>query len=129
MADLNSYTVVDITDLPHCEEGEHEAFDRCPDCDPFKVPEATNEGMILVDAEQGFYMKCPTCKGTREGGPSLGMVPCPFPRARYMPGQTVKLSAEAAAPLLADGHIAPVAAENIEELVVRASAKRLGISL
>jgi hypothetical protein len=114
-----------VLDLPHCEEGEHEHFARCPDCDPEKV-EGARDGMVVANAKQGTYKLCPTCKGTRQGGPSLGMKPCDFPPTRYLPGQTVKLSAAYAKPYLKEGVLAASPA-NPDELMVRHAAKKLGM--
>lgn len=119
MADLNAYTVVDIVALPHCEEGQHEHFGPCPDCD--------DKGM--QDAGNGLYRKCKTCGGTREGGPSLGMRDCDLPRTVYHPGQTVHLTAATGDRMVQEGSLAPAGAVNVDELVIRAAAARMGYKL
>lgn len=114
-----------MIDLPHCEEGEHEHFAPCLDCDPDKVPGARN-GMLPVKGKEDTFKLCPTCKGTREGGPSLGMKPCDFPLVRYVPGQTVKLSAEFAEPYVSEGVLA-ASPPNPDELIIRHAARKLGM--
>jgi hypothetical protein len=125
--DLNAYTVIAPLDLPHCEEGEHEAFQPCPDCNPDLV-EGARDG--FVPAGEGTFKLCPTCKGTRGGGPSLGMVTCTNARAYYVPGMTVHLSAKTAKPLIAAGKLAdPKAPTPIDEQIVVAAAERLGFTV
>lgn len=119
MSDLQAYTVIANLDLPHCEEGKHEHFGPCPDCD--------EKGMQVVDEKAGTYKKCATCKGTREGGPSLGLRDCDLPVTRYVPGQTVHLSPEGAAPHLAKGLLAPSGAEDVDRRIVEAAAKQYGL--
>lgn len=121
MADLNAYTVLQPFDLPHDDE-EH--FAPCPDCDN---ENPTLRGLVAVG--DGLYRLCPTCKGTRGGGPSLGFTTSGHPPARYSPGQTVHVTEDKAAPLIAEGKIAPAGAENVEELLVIGAAKRLGLTL
>jgi hypothetical protein len=58
---------------------------------------------------------------------SLGMRPCEHPDTIYAPGHTVFLTADQAAELVASGDVAPVGAENVEELIVRAAAERHGL--
>lgn len=117
MADLNSYTVLHPFDLEHADE-EH--FAPCPHCD-------NKTGM--VSAGPGLFKFCPVCGGTRQGGPSLGLEPSGHPVAHYLPGQTVHVTAEIAEPLIADGTLAPAAAANVDELLVRAAAARLGLTI
>lgn len=126
--DLNPYTVLQNLTLPHCEEGEHEAFAPCPDCNPDLIPDA-RDGMVVVDKDKGIYQLCPTCKGTRGGGPSLGMAACTNVGGTYGPGQTVHLSADAAKPLVKGGQLAPAGSDKVEQLLVRAAADRVGLKI
>jgi hypothetical protein len=121
VADLNAYTVLHPFDLPHDDE-EH--FAPCPDCDN---PNPTLRG--LVAAGPGLFKLCPTCKGTRGGGPSLGFEPSGHSVAHYAPGQTVHITAEKAEPFLADGTLAPSGADDIEKRLVVAAAERLGLTV
>lgn len=121
MADLNSYTVLQPFDLAHADE-EH--FAPCQNCD-----NVNNTFRGMVPAGEGLFRLCPVCGGTREGGPSLGMQPSTHAPAHYSPGQTVSVTAVVADPLIADGTLAPSGATNIEELLVIAAAKRLGLTV
>jgi hypothetical protein len=126
MADLQAFTVLQPLDLPHCEEGEHEAFAKCPDCDPDLVVGA-RDGFVPGEIEDTFIL-CPTCKGTRGGGPSLGMRPCINQGGHYAPGMTVHLSEEFAQPYVDGGQLAPVES-NVDELLLRAAADVQGFDL
>ncbi|SRR5258707_168713 len=126
MADLQAYTVLQPLTLPHCEEGEHEGFGPCVDCDPTLV-EGARDGFVMA-ATAGMYMLCPTCGGTRGGGPSLGMQPCANTGGSYGPGQTVHLTKKFAKPMVAGGQLAP-ADSNVAELLLRAAADAQGFDL
>jgi hypothetical protein len=127
MEDLKAYTVISAIDLPHCEEGEHEHFARCEDCDPAKV-EGARDGMI--PAGNGLFKLCPTCDGTRGGGPSLGMFPCDVKGGHYEPGTTVHLSPKLGAKLVDQGNLAdPSSSVSVEEQIAVATVKRFGYNL
>ena len=107
MADVHPYTVLRDVRIPHCPEGEHEAQDPCPDCDP-------KTG--LVPAGPGLFKTCPTCNGTREGGPVVGPVRCEHEAAIYVAGQTAHLTEEQARPMIESGEVAPAGAVLVGEL-------------
>lgn len=118
-AQHTSHVVLEPLELPHWPR-EHQAIGPCPDCD---------EKTGLVPAGPGLFKYCPTCNGTRQGGPDLGMVPDQHPPGRYAPGQTVHLNEEQAKDLIDAGLVAPQGAENVDELMVRAAAGRLGLTV
>lgn len=128
MTDLLEYTVIAPMELPHCEETQHEHFGPCDGCNPDKVPGA--RGGMVPGTIEGTFVLCPVCKGTREGGPSLGMKPCDLARHTYPPGETVFLSEAKGKQLIEEGYLAdpasPIPVD--EEMAVRA-AERFGYTV
>lgn len=113
--ELKPYTVLEEITLPHCAEGAHMAHGPCPDC-----------GSHPSFGYSQAAASCKTCHGSiGEAGPELGMRPCEHPAVRHAPGHTVHLTDAQAAEL--GDRIAPGGTENVDELLLRAAARRYGL--
>lgn len=64
-----------------------------------------------------------------EAGDSLGFTACTHAPGHYGPGQTVHLSEASAEPFVRAGDLAAAGAPNLDELMVRAAARRLGLEV